>query len=56
VVFQPSGSISSAEVLDPPFAGTPTGGCIVRAFMSMRIPPFASEHSPVTVIKSVSIQ
>lgn len=39
VVFAPSGAVSSVSI-DPPFAGTPTGGCIESAFTGARVPPF----------------
>jgi protein involved in temperature-dependent protein secretion len=54
VVFQQSGSVSTAEV-GPPFTGTPTGDCIARAFLNIRIPPF-TDSAPVSVSKTVSIQ
>lgn len=53
VVFAPNGEVSSASVDDPPFAGTPIGGCIASAFRSARVPPFDGE--PVTLEKSVEI-
>ncbi len=53
VTFVPSGRVTSANVQGPPFAGTPTGGCIARAFRSASVPPFSGD--PVTVSKTVSI-
>jgi hypothetical protein len=53
VTFVPSGRVTSANVQGPPFAGTPTGGCIARAFRSASVPPFTGD--PVTVSKTVSI-
>lgn len=54
VTFAPSGRVTQALVSGPPFAGTPTGGCIARAFRSAKVPPF--EGSPVTVAKTARIQ
>lgn len=42
VVFAPSGNVSGVSI-DPPFAGTPTGGCIESAFTGARVPPFDGE-------------
>lgn len=53
VVFAPDGTVTSASVEDPPFAGTPTGGCIASAFRSARVPPFDGE--PVELETSVEI-
>lgn len=53
VVFAPSGEVTSASVDDPPFAGTPVGGCIAAAFRSAHVPPFEGE--PVMLEKSVEI-
>lgn len=55
VTFQPSGLVSAAEVLGPPFAGTPTGECIMRAFNRIQIPPYTENNQPVNVIKSFVI-
>lgn len=53
VTFAPSGRVTTANVAGPPFAGTPTGGCIARAFKASTIPPFAGP--PMTVSKTVTI-
>jgi predicted Zn finger-like uncharacterized protein len=53
VTFAPSGTVTSASVDGPPFAGTPVGGCVAAAFRNAHVPPFAG--SPVAVSKSFSI-
>lgn len=53
VTFAPSGRVTTANLSGPPFAGTPTGSCIARAFRSASVPPFAGD--PVTVSKTVTI-
>jgi hypothetical protein len=53
VTFAPSGRVTQALVMGPPFAGTATGGCIARAFRSASVPPFAGEAQTVT--KTVNI-
>lgn len=54
VTFAPSGRVTSANISGPPFAGTPTGGCIAAALRKSRIPAFEGER--VTVSKTVVIQ
>jgi cytoskeletal protein RodZ len=54
VTFATSGRVTSANVDGPPFAGTPTGGCIAGVFRRAKVPPFAG--NPVTVSKSFSIK
>lgn len=54
VTFAPSGNVTVASVVGPPFAGTPTGGCIARAFRSAQVPPFDGKN--VTVGKTVSLR
>ncbi|MDI1434234.1 hypothetical protein [Polyangium sorediatum] len=54
VTFAPSGRATKAQVNGPPFAGTPTGGCIAAAFRSASVPPFSGDS--VTVSKSVTIR
>jgi predicted Zn finger-like uncharacterized protein len=54
VTFAPSGRVTSANISGPPFAGTPTGGCIAAALRKSRIPPFEGDR--VTVSKTVVIQ
>jgi hypothetical protein len=53
VTFAPSGRVTQALVLGPPFAGTATGGCIARAFRTASVPSFAGD--PQTVTKTVNI-
>jgi predicted Zn finger-like uncharacterized protein len=40
VTFAPNGSVSSAVADQPPFAGTPVGGCVAGKFRSAHIPAF----------------
>jgi hypothetical protein len=54
ITFAPSGRVTSANISGPPFAGTPTGGCIAAALRKARIPAFEGER--VTVSKTVVIQ
>jgi predicted Zn finger-like uncharacterized protein len=53
VTFAPSGNVTTATVDGPPFAGTPTGGCVASLFRGAHVPPF--DGSPVTVTKSFNI-
>jgi len=53
VTFAPSGNVTSAQVLGPPFAGTSVGGCVAGVFRGARVPPF--DGSPISVTKSFSI-
>jgi predicted Zn finger-like uncharacterized protein len=53
VTFAPDGSVSSAVADSPPFAGTPTGGCVAGKFRSAHIPAFGG--GPVKVGKSFVI-
>jgi predicted Zn finger-like uncharacterized protein len=53
VTFAPSGRVTSATVMGPPFAGTPVGGCVAGRFRSAKVPAFSG--SPVTVSKSFAI-
>lgn len=53
VTFAPSGKVTTALVEGPPFAGTPVGSCLARAFREAKVSPFSGQ--PVTVKKSVSI-
>ena len=53
VTFDPNGTVQSAVVDQPPFSGTPVGGCIAGKFRSARVPPFSG--SPVKVGKSFTI-
>jgi hypothetical protein len=54
VTFAPSGSVQSAVVDQPPFAGTPVGGCVMGKFRSAHIPAFAG--APVSVGKSFIVE
>jgi hypothetical protein len=54
ITFAPSGRVTQATVAGPPFAGTPTGGCVASTLRSARVPAFVGE--PVTVRKTVTIQ
>jgi predicted Zn finger-like uncharacterized protein len=54
ITFAPSGRVTSANVSGPPFAGTPTGGCIAAALRKARVPPFDGDR--VTVSKTIVIQ
>lgn len=54
VTFAPSGRVTTAIVSGPPFAGTPTGGCIATSMRSASVTPFGGER--VTVNKTVVIR
>jgi hypothetical protein len=54
ITFSPSGRVTSANIGGPPFAGTPTGGCIAATLRRARVPAF--EGDMVTVRKTVEIQ
>jgi len=54
ITFAPSGRVTSATISGPPFAGTPTGGCIAAALRKARVPPFEGDR--VTVSKTIVIQ
>jgi hypothetical protein len=54
VTFANSGRATRALVEGPPFAGTPTGGCIADALRSAKVPPYGGDR--VTVTKRVVIQ
>jgi hypothetical protein len=54
ITFAPSGRVTSANVSGPPFAGTPTGGCIAAALRKAKIPAFDGDR--VTVSKTIVIQ
>jgi predicted Zn finger-like uncharacterized protein len=54
ITFAPSGRVTSANISGPPFAGTPTGGCIAAALRKARVPAFEGER--VTVSKTIVIQ
>ena len=54
ITFAPSGRVTSANISGPPFAGTPTGGCIAAALRKARVPAFDGER--VTVSKTIVVQ
>ena len=54
ITFAPSGRVTSANISGPPFAGTPTGGCIAAALRKTRVPAFDGDR--VTVSKTIVIQ
>ena len=54
ITFAPSGRVTTALVAGPPFACTPTGGCVASTLRGARVPAFAGD--PVTVRKTVTIQ
>jgi predicted Zn finger-like uncharacterized protein len=53
VTFQPDGSVQSAVVDQPPFAGTPVGGCVAGKFRGARVPAFSGGN--VKVGKSFTV-
>ncbi len=53
LTFAPSGKVSSAELVDGPFAGTPAGKCALKHFKAAHVPPFSG--APQTVAKSFKI-
>ncbi len=53
VTFQPSGSVSTVDVDQPPFAGSAVGGCVAGKFRSAHVPAFSG--AAVTVGKSFTI-
>lgn len=53
ITFAPSGRVTTARVTGPPFAGTPTGGCIASKMRGARVPAFSGPF--VTVSKTVVI-
>ena len=54
ITFAPSGRVTSANLSGPPFAGTPTGGCIAAALRKAKVPAFDGDR--VTVSKTIVIQ
>lgn len=54
ITFSPTGRVTTANIGGPPFAATPTGGCIAATMRKARVPPFAGDM--VTVRKTVTIQ
>ncbi len=53
ITFGPDGNVQTAVVDQPPYAGTPVGGCIAGKFRGAHVPPFSG--SPVKVGKSITI-
>jgi predicted Zn finger-like uncharacterized protein len=53
ITFGPDGNVQTAVVDQPPFAGTPVGGCIAGKFRGAHVPAFSG--SPVKVGKSFTI-
>jgi hypothetical protein len=45
--------VTTANISGPPFAATPTGGCIASTLRKTRVPAFAGDM--VTVRKTVTI-
>jgi len=50
VTFAPNGSVTTAVVDQPPFAGSAVGGCVAGKFRGARVPPFSG--APMKVGKS----
>jgi hypothetical protein len=53
ITFSPTGRVTTANISGPPFAATPTGGCIASTLRKTKIPAFAGDM--VTVKKTVTI-
>jgi len=53
ITFSPSGSVVSAIVDQPPFAGTAVGGCVAGKFRGAHVPAFAGGN--LTIGKRFSI-
>jgi hypothetical protein len=53
ITFSPTGRVTTANISGPPFAATPTGGCIASTLRKTRVPAFAGDM--VTVRKTVTI-
>jgi hypothetical protein len=54
ITFAPSGRVTSANLQGPPFAGTPTGGCIASVMRRATIPAYDGDR--VTVTKTIVVQ
>jgi hypothetical protein len=54
ITFAPSGRVTSANIQGPPFAGTPTGGCIANAMRHAHVPAFSGDR--VTVNKTIAVE
>jgi hypothetical protein len=48
VTFAPNGTVSSATIAEPPFAGSSVGNCICEAMKRARIKPFAGPPGNLT--------
>jgi hypothetical protein len=53
ITFSPDGSVRSAIVDQPPFAGTAVGGCVAGKFRGAHVPAFSG--GPIPVGKRFSI-
>ena len=47
-MFRGNGSVQSAQVQGPPFAGTPVGGCVAQRFYGAHIPAFSGAAPPLS--------
>ena len=47
ITIAPSGSVTSAVVDQPPYAGTAVGGCVAGKFRSAHVPAFSGSSMPV---------
>jgi hypothetical protein len=54
VTFAPAGSVASASVTTPGYAGTRTGVCIAQHLRELRIPEYTG--AAVTVKRSVTLR
>jgi len=54
IIFAPSGKVTTARIVGPPFAATTAGSCMAKLFREITVPPF--EGSPVTVEKTVPVR
>jgi hypothetical protein len=55
LILQPDGSLSIAEVSEPPYAGTDVGECVANTFFrTVSVPPYDGE--PLTVVRRFSIE
>jgi hypothetical protein len=53
LTFATTGRVSSASIVEGPFAGTAPGNCALRHFRAAHVPPFSG--TPQTVAKSFKI-
>jgi hypothetical protein len=53
LTFAPTGKVSSVQLTEGPFAGTPAGKCALKHFKAASVPAFAG--TPQTVAKSFKI-